>query len=173
MIIRAPGIPSSFGKTTDILTELVDVFPTLADLSGAGNLQSPDQLDGVSLAPVFRNPALETLPSAGIATANKTFAYSQFPHSTDYSCPFFRQGTCHLTPTDVNLTSHGQLLANRLRNLRGDSNGTHMGFSVRSRRWRYTAWVRLQFDCAKVRCTCVLCVICFDCLCSTLGTVWL
>ena len=53
LIIRAPGAPGN-GKQTQALAELVDLYPTLADLCG---LPAPDYLDGVSLRPVLEDPS--------------------------------------------------------------------------------------------------------------------
>ncbi|MCA9179698.1 MAG: sulfatase [Planctomycetales bacterium] len=51
LIISAPGIKPG---ATDALAELVDLYPTLADLVAA---PAPEGLDGVNLAPVLRNSA--------------------------------------------------------------------------------------------------------------------
>lgn len=75
LIMRAPFITASVGKKTEFFAELIDMFPTLAEL--AGTPAPSDKVDGVSLAPVFADPTITTLPSAGVATANKTYAYSQ------------------------------------------------------------------------------------------------
>lgn len=63
LIISAPGMNPA--KTTS-LTEFIDIFPTLCELSG---LQIPGHLDGKSLAPVMKNP--ETLV--------KEYSVSQYP----------------------------------------------------------------------------------------------
>eukprot|EP00051_Salpingoeca_urceolata_P009679 m.117620 g.117620 ORF g.117620 m.117620 type:complete len:544 (+) comp16405_c0_seq1:48-1679(+) len=56
LIVRAPFKPASVGKTTDAFIELVDLFPTLSELSGVG-LPTNETLDGKSHAALFDNPA--------------------------------------------------------------------------------------------------------------------
>jgi iduronate 2-sulfatase len=51
LIISAPGIGKG-GTKTNAISELIDIFPTLTDLSG---LPSPPQLDGTSLVPVLKD----------------------------------------------------------------------------------------------------------------------
>ena len=65
LLISAPGIIP--GKTKSV-SEFVDIFPTLCDLSG---LKTPDALDGTSLVPVMKNPG----------SSVKEFAVSQYPHA--------------------------------------------------------------------------------------------
>jgi arylsulfatase A-like enzyme len=65
LLIAAPGLKTA-GQRTDALAEFVDIYPTLAELSG---LPLPAHLEGTSLAPVLRDPA---------ATVKRA-AFSQYP----------------------------------------------------------------------------------------------
>jgi len=60
LIISAPGIGTGGAKTSAI-SELIDIFPTLTDLSG---LPSPPQLDGTSLLPVLKDANATVKPAA-------------------------------------------------------------------------------------------------------------
>lgn len=55
LIISAPGIRNS-GKICNRIVELLDIYPTLAHLTG---LKPPDSLEGKSLLPLLKNPAAE------------------------------------------------------------------------------------------------------------------
>ncbi|MCR9199663.1 MAG: sulfatase-like hydrolase/transferase [Planctomycetaceae bacterium] len=65
LIVRAPDMPAP-GKSTASLVELLDVYPTLADLAG---LPAPAQVEGVSFVPVLQDPN----------HPGKTAAVSQYP----------------------------------------------------------------------------------------------
>ena len=71
LLFRAPWIKSAVGVVTPALSELVDMFPTLADLAGLGQPTGVGgaKMGGTSLVPVFRNT------SASV----KEVALSQFP----------------------------------------------------------------------------------------------
>lgn len=56
LIIVAPGVAKPATSTTQ-LAETVDIYPTLLDLAGLRNDGIPQHLDGLSLAPVLRDPA--------------------------------------------------------------------------------------------------------------------
>ena len=55
LIIADPSRKAGQGKTTQALSELVDLYPTLADLSGIAS-DLPSNLEGLSLAPVISDP---------------------------------------------------------------------------------------------------------------------
>jgi uncharacterized sulfatase len=53
LIISAPGVAAS-GQASPRLVELVDLYPTLADLAG---LTPPKALEGLSLRPLIEHPS--------------------------------------------------------------------------------------------------------------------
>ena len=65
LIVRAPGMKAA-GRPTSSLVELVDLYPTLAELAG---LPLGEQLEGKSFVPLLNDPARVT----------KTAAFSQYP----------------------------------------------------------------------------------------------
>lgn len=68
MIVSAPRFAK--GIRTDALVEMVDIFPTLAKLTGG---QIPESCEGMCLAPVLANPD----------NAIRPFALSQYPRGTN------------------------------------------------------------------------------------------
>ena len=60
LIISAPGVGKGGAKTSAI-SELIDIFPTLTDLSG---LPSPGQLEGTSLVPVLKDSSASVKSAA-------------------------------------------------------------------------------------------------------------
>lgn len=54
LIVSAPGMPRN--RRTDALVELVDLYPTLCDLTG---IPKPDHLHGKSFQPVLHDPELK------------------------------------------------------------------------------------------------------------------
>ncbi|WP_157686644.1 sulfatase [Nonlabens sp. Hel1_33_55] len=80
-IISYPGMENR-GDQTNALTDLVDIYPTIAKLC---NLEIPkDQLDGVSLLPVLKNPQLAGKPQVLIKKGNgytmqtNRYSYTEF-----------------------------------------------------------------------------------------------
>ena len=110
-------MPNAAGKRTNTFAELVDVYPTLADLSGSGT--PADTLDGVSLRPLFEDPDQGTI-ATDKGTLNKTVAYSQYPHSSDFGCPIYHSTGC---TNASGATATG-------------SSSEWMGYSVRDHSWR-------------------------------------
>ena len=65
LLISAPGMQNgsmpTAGKQTDQLAELLDLFPTLCDLA---KIDTPDFIDGKSLAPILSDRNAEVHPAA-------------------------------------------------------------------------------------------------------------
>ncbi|MEK6481880.1 sulfatase [Catalinimonas sp. 4WD22] len=59
MIISAPGYEDYYGNTSQSIVELIDLYPTLADLCDLSD-QKPDILQGKSLLPVLRGSDTQT-----------------------------------------------------------------------------------------------------------------
>jgi iduronate 2-sulfatase len=57
LIIVAPGVVGA-GKSTRQLAETVDLYPTLVELAGLPKPEVPQQMDGLSLVPVLRDPSV-------------------------------------------------------------------------------------------------------------------
>jgi len=53
-IVSVPWMNKQHGKGTKHITELIDLYPTLADLSG---LKAPKNLHGASMVPLLENPS--------------------------------------------------------------------------------------------------------------------
>ena len=113
------------------LVEFVDIYPTLCELAG---LALPKHLEGRSFMPLLTDPD----------QAWKTAAFSQFPS------PALREWAARpLTPA-MRGTYFGPIIAEveaRLKREHGDRynadlfNNHVMGYSIRTERYRYTAWL--------------------------------
>lgn len=69
LVISVPGMKNK-GRRTSALVETVDIYPTLAELTG---LPLPDHLQGVSFVPLLENPE----------ESWKKAAFSQYPRGGD------------------------------------------------------------------------------------------
>ena len=70
LIIRAPWLTASIGKTTHVLAEAVDLYPTLAELAGLPDpVGAGEQINGTSLVPSMMDPS---------NTSVKRAAFSQY-----------------------------------------------------------------------------------------------
>jgi len=146
LIVRAPSFATSVGRTSTLLAELIDVYPTLLDLASPHSLgellsSSDDTLDGVSLVPAFDDPSLTWISVQGM-TENKTRAFSQYPRpknlisSNGDACPWSVGGICSDTRQNVTAVDPNSC------SLCGSKAEPRLGFSMRTRERRLTAWVR-------------------------------
>ncbi|MEM9282145.1 MAG: sulfatase [Verrucomicrobiota bacterium] len=55
LIIRAPGFEESAGSASKAMVELIDLYPTFADLAGLSD-KAPEILQGHSLVPLLQDP---------------------------------------------------------------------------------------------------------------------
>jgi iduronate 2-sulfatase len=78
LIISTPGQKTA-GRQTDAVVELLDLYPTLADLA---NLPRPDALEGMSLRPMLDNPDQE-LHAAALTQFPRPPYFRQRPHSME------------------------------------------------------------------------------------------
>jgi iduronate 2-sulfatase len=69
LIIAAPGMQR--GVSSGQLAETVDIYPTLVELAGLPQPQTPQPIDGESLVPVLKNPKARV----------RDHAYHAFPHA--------------------------------------------------------------------------------------------
>lgn len=81
LIVAGPGVPAA-GRSTAALAELVDLYPTLAELAG---LKSPGWLAGRSLVPALEDPeasvkqaALTQLRSDSFSIRTDRFRYTEW-----------------------------------------------------------------------------------------------
>ena len=119
LFVSAPQFPASHGRSTRALTDLVDLFPTVVDLAGLPPPSAEPGLaaDGVSALPLFAASVNSPTP----APPPRNASFSQYPRCEAPHGAAVEQGNCNSVD-------------------RRDF--THMGYSVRTAAWRYTAWMR-------------------------------
>lgn len=73
LIVRAPGFEKNAGKTSSQLVELIDLYPTFAELVGLGD-KTPAALQGHSITPLLEKPNREdwVRPASYSVMGNKT-----------------------------------------------------------------------------------------------------
>jgi len=129
MMISSPGMKAR-GKTTDALVELVDIYPTLCELSG---VPKPDHIVGKSFAPLLDDPDQKW----------KDVAVSQFPN------PALREWAANPLSAEMRETFFGPLIEEvegRIIKQQGDTWDREffeqhlMGYTVRSDRYRLILW---------------------------------
>lgn len=131
LIVDMPDLPeTSRGRKTNALVELIDMYPTLCDLTG---IAVPEHVEGVSFGPILATPDRPW----------KAAAFSQFPS------PALREwGAFPIRPA-MRETYFGPLLAeveDRIKKQmpaawdRDMFENDLMGYSVRTERYRLTLW---------------------------------
>ena len=141
LLIRVPWIAAaSSGVRTSAFAEAVDWMPTLIDLAGLPPCRELGDTNGVSLAPVLRDP-----PLSGTGVGKK-YAFSQFPRcNCTYATPTLDKlnGTCvsnyfnawtHETGPKGAANNHVCLFTPA-------SQIDWMGYSIRAESYRYTLFV--------------------------------
>ena len=130
LIVSAPKMAAA-GKGSKALVEFVDVYPSLCELAG---LPLPTHLEGKSFAPLLNDPDQPWKPAA----------FSQFPS------PALREWAARPLSAAMRGTLFGPVIAEveaKLKQEHGDRydadlfNQHLMGYSMRTDRYRYTAWL--------------------------------
>jgi len=120
LVIRAPWAQAKPGMRVKELAEAVDLYRTVADLSGVGESMVENGVDGITLKPLFTKPE----------TALRTVAKSQYPrcfwdtlakNPTTESLPILDRTDCQDVPRE---------------------SFDLMGYSIRTTEWRFTEWRR-------------------------------
>ena len=120
-----------WGKATNALVELVDLYPTLCDLAG---LSKPSHLAGKSLVRLLNNPKAK----------GKKFAVSQFPN------PALREWAANPLSPGMRETFFGPLIEEvegKIKRQLGKQwdrelfENHLMGYSLRTDRYRLVAWL--------------------------------
>ena len=122
LIIRAPHAQARAGMRLSQLVESVDLYKTLADLSGLGAAAVEDGVDGYSLLPLLasggggalREASRSVFPRCYTALRNATSPCGAFD-----PCPIADAYCCAQVPREQ---------------------FDYMGYSIRTDRWRYTEW---------------------------------
>lgn len=111
LIVSVPWITNQISRTNE-LSELIDVYPTIVELSGVINpIPDIDTIDGISLVPMLTNETASV----------KKYALSQYP----------RRVRKNRKEWDGNSIIH-----------HARCNFTHMGYTIRTKEWRYTEWTK-------------------------------
>lgn len=120
LLIRDPRRTHSFGKRTDSPAQLLDMYPTLAALA---ELPPPgDSVDGVDLTPLFDDPTRQDISEASFSQQARCYQKNApTPDPTPEQQTLTKMMTCEFVPR-VQMD--------------------FMGYSMRTRKWRYTEWVK-------------------------------
>lgn len=123
LIIYDPKAPQPKMKNIDSIVELIDLFPTIVDIAG---LPGIDKCSSSSLDYEEENitctegKSLHKLMLSPNGNANNEFAFSQYPRPGNF-------------PTKSPDSDQPKLREIKI-----------MGYSIRSRQFRYTAWIKFN-----------------------------
>jgi len=112
LIVRAPWFEKSRGKSTKAIVELVDVFPSIAELAN-NPVPTSYKLDGTSFAALLRNP------KAQLAKNTSLSVFPRCPQNRNSPDMYWKRNNCDLEER-MNFFS--------------------MGVTLREDTWRYTEW---------------------------------
>ena len=115
LIIATPTHKAS--QRTDALVELLDLYPTLADLC---DLPAPGHLEGNSLLPLLDTPSLDWEPAALTQTPRPNYPRGKMPEAMGYSIR-----TARHRYTEWRTVETDDILARELYDHRTDPNETH------------------------------------------------
>ncbi len=136
LLIHVPWMAASHGKRTDIKAELIDLYPTLADLAGLTSKLQPS-VQGMSLKSVLENPeapSQEVADKAMISQIGRCACkmYDKFGKMV-HECD---AGACIHTP--INSSEYDFMGYSIYRTLQLDSDPSLNG------NYRYSAWLGWQ-----------------------------
>ncbi len=131
LMIWTPNMPTGTkGKKSNALVELVDMYPTLVELSG---LETPSHLEGQSFVPLIKNPNQDW----------KKAAFSQFPN------PALREWAANPLSQGMRETYFGPLIEeveDKIKKQQGNKwnrdlfENNVMGYAMRTDRYRIIVW---------------------------------
>lgn len=138
MMISTPDMPDQYrGVKTDALVELIDMYPTLCELTG---IAPPDHLEGHSFAPLLNNPGQDW----------KAAAFSLYPN------PALREWAANPLTASMRETYFGPLIREvegRIKAQQGEQwnrdlfENKLMGYAMRTNQHRLVVWKdRTQSD---------------------------
>lgn len=121
LIISGPGVEAA-GQSTKAFAEMVDFYPTLAELCG---LRAPDYLSGVSLVPVLKDPDARPRRDAltqylnGYSLRTPRYRYTEWGEEGKEGTELYdHESDPHEMTNLANLPEHAQLIQQLSQRLR-------------------------------------------------------